>query len=63
MDILFCLWNIFLGNLLQLKHLVGTDLRVWLHLKLAVEVHIFAKNLFLLLGTAAESPRVHQVLH
>ena len=39
-----------------------TNLRVWLLLELAVEVHVFVKKLFLLFGTAGDSPRVHQVV-
>ena len=42
--------------------MAGTDLRVWLLLELAVEVHVFVKKLFLLFGTAGDSPRVHQVV-
>jgi hypothetical protein len=42
--------------------LARTNLRVWLLLELAVEVHVFVKKLFLLFGTAADSPRVHQVV-
>ena len=61
-DLRFCEGHVFLGHLLQGEHLAGTNIRVWLLLKLAVEVHVFVKKLFLLFGTAAYRPWVHQVV-